>query len=134
MLTRVLELADYTGFEKRRVAAARDGRLRGIGIACYVESSGVARRASPARSARASASTSRLDPHGARRRRAGPARHAYHGQGHETSFAQILSARLGVPLDKIEIVEGDTDSVPHGTGTFGSRSIAIGGSALHARR
>ena len=53
-----------------------------------------------------------------------------HGQGHATTFAQILSSRLGVPIEKIEIVEGDTDVVPHGTGTFGSRSIAIGGSAL----
>ena len=53
-----------------------------------------------------------------------------HGQGHATTFAQILRTRLGVPLGKIEIVEGDTDLVPYGTGTFGSRSIAVGGSAL----
>ena len=54
-----------------------------------------------------------------------------HGQGHATTFAQILSDRLGVPLSRIEIVEGDTAIVPFGTGTFGSRSIAVGGSALH---
>jgi carbon-monoxide dehydrogenase large subunit len=53
-----------------------------------------------------------------------------HGQGHATTMAQILSSRLGVPLAKIDIVEGDTDQVPYGTGTFGSRSIAVGGSAL----
>ena len=53
-----------------------------------------------------------------------------HGQGHATTLAQILRTRLGVPLGKIEIVEGDTDLVPYGTGTFGSRSIAVGGSAL----
>jgi carbon-monoxide dehydrogenase large subunit len=53
-----------------------------------------------------------------------------HGQGHATTFAQILSSRLGVPIEKIEIIEGDTDAVPHGTGTFGSRSIAVGGCAL----
>jgi carbon-monoxide dehydrogenase large subunit len=53
-----------------------------------------------------------------------------HGQGHATTFAQIIAARLGVPLAEIEIVEGDTDLVPYGTGTFGSRSIAVGGSAL----
>ena len=52
------------------------------------------------------------------------------GQGHATTFAQILSARLGVPVEKIEVIEGDTDAVPHGTGTFGSRSIAVGGCAL----
>jgi carbon-monoxide dehydrogenase large subunit len=54
-----------------------------------------------------------------------------HGQGHATTYAQILSAQLGVPLDRIAIVEGDTAAVPVGTGTFGSRSIAVGGSALH---
>src|SRR5262249_46152084 len=53
-----------------------------------------------------------------------------HGQGHQTSFAQILSSQLGVPIEKIEVIEGDTDIVPYGTGTFGSRSIAVGGSAL----
>jgi carbon-monoxide dehydrogenase large subunit len=53
-----------------------------------------------------------------------------HGQGHATTFAQIISSRLGVPLGQIEIIEGDTDQVPFGTGTFGSRSIAVGGSAL----
>ena len=53
-----------------------------------------------------------------------------HGQGHATTFAQILATRLGVPLARIRIVEGDTASVPYGTGTFGSRSIAVGGSAL----
>ena len=53
-----------------------------------------------------------------------------HGQGHSTTFAQIISSRLGVALSGIEIIEGDTDQVPYGTGTFGSRSIAVGGSAL----
>jgi carbon-monoxide dehydrogenase large subunit len=53
-----------------------------------------------------------------------------HGQGHATSFAQILATRLGVPVEKITITEGDTDLVPYGTGTFGSRSIAVGGCAL----
>jgi carbon-monoxide dehydrogenase large subunit len=55
-----------------------------------------------------------------------------HGQGHATTFAQILSERLGVPFQRISVVEGDTAAVPVGTGTFGSRSIAVGGSALHA--
>jgi len=54
-----------------------------------------------------------------------------HGQGHETTFAQILSQRLGVAFERIRIVEGDTGAVPTGTGTFGSRSVAVGGSALH---
>ena len=54
-----------------------------------------------------------------------------HGQGHATTYAQLLSAQLGVPMERISIVEGDTAAVPIGTGTFGSRSIAVGGSALH---
>src|SRR5205807_9392139 len=54
-----------------------------------------------------------------------------HGQGHATTYAQILGSQLGVPLERIRIVEGDTAAVPAGTGTFGSRSIAVGGSALH---
>jgi carbon-monoxide dehydrogenase large subunit len=132
MLARALELSDYAGFEQRRTAAARSGRLRGIGIACYVESSGVApSRFAGALGARAGfyeSAAIRLEPDGAVQARLGTHNH---GQGHQTSFAQILSTRLGVPLDQIDIIEGDTDVVPHGTGTFGSRSIAIGGSALH---
>ena len=68
-----------------------------------------------------------MEPDGSVRARFGTHNH---GQGHETSFAQILSSQLGVPIDKIEMIEGDTDIVPYGTGTFGSRSIAVGGSAL----
>ena len=54
-----------------------------------------------------------------------------HGQGHATSLAQIVASRLGVSVDQVEVVEGDTDLVPYGTGTFGSRTIAVGGSAVH---
>lgn len=132
MLAQALALADYAGFARRRAQAARRGRLRGIGIACYVESSGVApSRFAGALGARAGfyeSAAIRLEPDGAVQARLGTHNH---GQGHQTSFAQILVERLGVPLDTIEIIEGDTDVVPHGTGTFGSRSIAIGGSALH---
>lgn len=53
-----------------------------------------------------------------------------HGQGHVTTFAQIIASRLGVPLSSVDIIEGDTDQVPFGSGTFGSRSIAVGGSAV----
>src|SRR5699024_8257809 len=53
-----------------------------------------------------------------------------HGQGHETTYAQIVSDELGIPYDDIEIVEGDTDEIPQGMGTYGSRSAAVGGGAL----
>src|SRR5262249_59181107 len=73
------------------------------------------------------AASIRVEPDGAVRAMLGTHNH---GQGHATTFAQILSSRLGIPIEKIEIIEGDTDAVPHGTGTFGSRSIAVGGCAL----
>jgi aerobic carbon-monoxide dehydrogenase large subunit len=131
IFARTLALADYDGFEKRRAQAARRGRLRGIGMACYVESSGVApSRFAGALGARVGfyeAASIRVEPDGAVRAMLGTHNH---GQGHATTLAQILSSRFGVPVEKIEVIEGDTDAVPHGTGTFGSRSIAVGGSAL----
>jgi carbon-monoxide dehydrogenase large subunit len=131
IFARALALADYDGFERRRAQAARRRRLRGIGMACYVESSGVApSRFAGALGARVGfyeAASIRVEPDGAVRAMLGTHNH---GQGHATTLAQILSSRFGVPVEKIEVVEGDTDAVPHGTGTFGSRSIAVGGSAL----
>jgi len=131
IFARTLALADYDGFDKRRAQAARRGLLRGIGMACYVESSGVApSRFAGALGARVGfyeAASIRVEPDGAVRAMLGTHNH---GQGHATTLAQILSSRFGVPVEKIEVVEGDTDAVPQGTGTFGSRSIAVGGSAL----
>jgi carbon-monoxide dehydrogenase large subunit len=105
---------------------------RGFGIACYVESSGVA----PSRLAGMMGAKVgmyetahiRVTPDGSLTAHLGTHNH---GQGHATTYAQILSAQLGVPMERISIVEGDTAAVPIGTGTFGSRSIAVGGSALH---
>ncbi len=98
---------------------------------CYVESSGVApSRFAAALGARVGffeAAQIRVQPDGSVQALLGTHNH---GQGHATTFAQIISSRLGVPLAQIEIIEGDTDQVPYGTGTFGSRSIAVGGSAL----
>ena len=131
IFARALKISDYDGFAKRRAQAVKRGRLRGIGIACYVESSGVApSRFAGMLGARVGfyeAATIRIEPDGAVRAALGTHNH---GQGHATTFAQILSSRLGMPVEPITIIEGDTDAVPHGTGTFGSRSIAIGGSAL----
>ena len=130
LLERALAASDYTGFPVRR----RNGKkLRGIGIACYIESSGVApSRLAGMMGARGGfyeAATVRVAPDGSVTAYLGTHNH---GQGHATTFAQILAARLGVALERIGIVEGDTAAVPVGTGTFGSRSIAVGGSALHA--
>ncbi len=132
IMERALEMSDYREFEDRRSAAAKAGRRRGIGIANYVDSSGVA----PSRLAGASggrlgmfeSAQIRVDAGGGVQVMLGTHNH---GQGHATTFAQIAAERLGVPLDRIEVIEGDTAMVPIGSGTFGSRSIAVGGSALH---
>jgi carbon-monoxide dehydrogenase large subunit len=132
MFARALALADYEKFELRRAGAVARGRLRGIGLACYIESSGVApSRFAGALGARAGffeSAAIRVEPDGSVRAALGTHNH---GQGHATSLAQILSSRFGVPVEQIEIVEGDTERVPYGTGTFGSRTIAVGGCALH---
>ena len=131
LFARALGMAEYAHFPKRRAKAGRNGRLRGFGMACYVELSGVAPSrfagALGARTGFFEAASIRVQPDGGIVALLGTHNH---GQGHATTLAQILCTRLGVPLAKIEIVEGDTDLVPYGTGTFGSRSIAVGGSAL----
>ncbi|HSU75479.1 MAG TPA: molybdopterin cofactor-binding domain-containing protein, partial [Burkholderiales bacterium] len=115
-----------SGYAKKRPPG------RGIGLACYVESSGVApSRLAGAMGARVGFYESaqlRVAPDGGITAYLGTHNH---GQGHATTYAQIIGAQLGVPLERIRIVEGDTAAVPVGTGTFGSRSIAVGGSALH---
>jgi carbon-monoxide dehydrogenase large subunit len=128
---RALDVSDYRNFAQRRARTAHTGWLHGIGMACYVESSGVAPSrfagALGARTGFFESASIRVQPDGGVQAMLGTHNH---GQGHTTTLAQILCTRLGVPLGKIEVVEGDTDLVPYGTGTFGSRSIAVGGSAL----
>ena len=124
LLERALEIS---GYAKKRAPG------RGIGIACYVESSGVApSRLAGAMGARVGFYESaqlRVAPDGGVTAYLGTHNH---GQGHATTYAQIIARQLGVPLERIRVVEGDTAAVPVGTGTFGSRSIAVGGSALQA--
>ena len=128
MLARALEAADYAAFPARKKSSKH---LRGIGIACYVESSGVApSRLAGMMGARFGFYESaqvRVAPDGSVSASLGTHNH---GQGHATTFAQILATQLGIPIERISIHEGDTAAVPAGTGTFGSRSIAVGGSAL----
>ena len=131
VFARALALSDYAGSAARRVMSKAGAKRRGFGMACFVESSGVA----PSRFATQlgsrvgffDAATIRVQPDGSIQAMLGTHNH---GQGHATTYAQILASRLGVPIASIEIVEGDTDGVPFGSGTFGSRSIAVGGSAL----
>ncbi len=130
-LDNAMELADYAGFEARRAAAKAKGRLRGIGVASYIEACGIAPSslvgALGARAGLYEAATIRVNPTGSVTVLTGS--HS-HGQGHETTFAQVVADKLGIDANQIEIVHGDTDKVPFGMGTYGSRSIAVGGSAI----
>jgi len=126
-----LKAADYAGFEKRRAAAEKAGKLRGIGISTYVEACGIAPSAvAGALGARAGLYESaqvRVHPTGSVTVYTGTHNH---GQGHETTFAQLVSESFGIPADQVEISHGDTDQVQFGMGTYGSRSLAVGGPAI----
>jgi aerobic carbon-monoxide dehydrogenase large subunit len=130
-LTRALELADVKGFAARRDASKAQGLLRGLGHSCYIEACGLAPSniagALGARAGLFEAGEVRVNPTGSVTVFTGS--HS-HGQGHETTFSQVVSDRLGVPIEQIEIVHGDTGRIPFGMGTYGSRSIAVGGSAI----
>ncbi len=130
-LNKGLEVADWTGFEARRAEAKRRGKLRGIGISTYVEACGIAPSAvAGALGARAGlyeVANIRVHPTGSISVFTGT--HS-HGQGHETTFAQLVAEQLGVPASSVEVVHGDTAKIPFGMGTYGSRSLAVGGSAM----
>jgi carbon-monoxide dehydrogenase large subunit len=126
-----LDAADYKGFAARKAQSAKTGKLRGIGISTYIEACGIAPSAvAGALGARAGLYESaqvRVHPTGSVTVYTGT--HS-HGQGHETTFAQVVSELLGIPADNVEVSHGDTDEVQFGMGTYGSRSIAVGGAAI----
>ena len=130
-LQMALQAADYAGFEARRQQAAARGKYRGIGIATYIEACGIAPSAVVgslgARAGLFESAEVRVHPTGSVTVLTGS--HA-HGQGHETTFAQLVADGLGVPIDQVEIVHGDTDKIAFGMGTYGSRSLAVGGTAI----
>jgi Molybdopterin-binding domain of aldehyde dehydrogenase/SAM domain (Sterile alpha motif)/Adenylate and Guanylate cyclase catalytic domain len=130
-LKKAMEIADYKEIDKRKRESARHGKLRGIGFSTYIEACGIA----PSQAAGALGSgvggwesaEVRVNPTGSVEVLTGS--HS-HGQGHETTFAQLVSDWLGIPMDKISVVHGDTDKVQFGMGTYGSRSGAVGMSAI----
>ena len=130
-LAEALKAADYAGFPARRAEAARRGKLRGIGISTYLEACGIAPShvagALGARAGLYEVANIRVHPTGSVTVFTGS--HS-HGQGHETTMAQLVADQLGVALDQVEIVHGDTGETPFGMGTYGSRSLAVGGSAM----
>jgi carbon-monoxide dehydrogenase large subunit len=126
-----LENADWAGFEARRAEAQKRGKLRGIGISTYLEACGIAPSAVVgslgARAGLYEVAEIRVHPTGSVTVFTGT--HS-HGQGHETTLAQLVVSQLGVPFDQVEVVHGDTAKIPFGMGTYGSRSLAVGGSAM----
>jgi carbon-monoxide dehydrogenase large subunit len=123
--------SDYAGFAARRDEAKSRGKLRGIGISSAIEATGPA----PSNVAGALGARAGMYESGSIRFNATGSVTVFsgshsHGQGHETTMAQIVSDRLGVPIENIEVVQGDTDKATMGMGTFGSRSTSVGGSAL----
>jgi carbon-monoxide dehydrogenase large subunit len=130
-LDQALAAADWAGFEARRAEAAKRGKLRGIGLSTYIEACGIAPSAVVgslgARAGLYEVGTIRVHPTGSVTVLTGA--HS-HGQGHETTFAQLVADKLGVPIAQVEVVHGDTAKVPFGMGTYGSRSLAVGGSAM----
>jgi carbon-monoxide dehydrogenase large subunit len=126
-----LKAADYSGFSKRRDDAKKRGKLRGIGLATYIEACGVAPSAVAgslgARAGLYEVAAVRVNPTGSVTVLTGT--HS-HGQGHETTFAQVVAERLGIAVDQVDVVHGDTARTPFGMGTYGSRSLPVGGSAL----
>jgi carbon-monoxide dehydrogenase large subunit len=130
-LKKAMEIGDVKGFGKRKRDSARAGKLRGIGYSTYIEACGIA----PSQAVGSlgagvglwESAEVRVNPTGSVEVLTGC--HS-HGQGHETTFAQLVSERLGIPIDTVSIVHGDTDKVQFGMGTYGSRSGAVGMSAI----
>ena len=131
ILDKALEMIDYGGFAGRRDEAKARGKLRGIGLCTYLEACGLG----PSNVAGAigfglglwEVAEIRFNPTGSVTLFTG---NQAQGQSHETTFAQVVADKLGVPIENVEVVHGDTARSPFGMGTSGSRSLAVGGSAI----
>ena len=123
--------ADIAGFAARKAKSAENGKLRGLGVNCYIEACGIAPSnvvgMLGARAGLYDAATVRVNATGSISVMVGA--HS-HGQGHETAFPQVVAEMIGIDESMIEIVHGDTSKIPFGMGTYGSRSLAVCGSAM----
>ncbi|MBT6507379.1 MAG: xanthine dehydrogenase family protein, partial [Marinovum sp.] len=131
LVDKLEELADLSGFEARRAATKATGKLRGIGVNTYIEACGIAPSnlvgVLGSRVGLYDAATVRVNATGNISVMVGA--HS-HGQGHETAFPQVVADMLGIDEGLIDIVHGDTSKIPFGMGTYGSRSLAVCGSAV----
>ncbi len=131
VMNKANDLADVAGYAKRKAATEAKGLLRGIGYSSYIEACGLAPSniagALGARAGLFEAGEVRVHPTGSVTVFTGS--HS-HGQGHETTFAQLVAARLGIDPSQVDVVHGDTGRIPFGMGTYGSRSLSVGGAAI----
>ena len=131
VLKRGLEMVGYEQFRADQKAAEGTGKLLGIGFSTYIEACGIAPSAVVgALGARAGLfESAQVQVHPTGKVSVYSGSHS-HGQGHETSFAQVVADKMGIPMEDVEIIHGDSDAVAFGMGTYGSRSLAVGGSAI----
>jgi carbon-monoxide dehydrogenase large subunit len=131
VLEKGLEMLGYENFRSSQKEAASNGKLLGVGFSTYIEACGIAPSAVVgslgARAGLFEFGQIRVQPTGKVTVYTGS--HS-HGQGHETTFAQVVADKLGISMDDVEIIHGDTESIGFGMGTYGSRSIAVGGTAI----
>jgi aerobic carbon-monoxide dehydrogenase large subunit len=130
-LDEAMRLIDYQGFPTRKAEAEARGKKRGIGISCYIEACGIAPSAVVGS---LGAGVGLWESAKVRFSHTGKVQvltgtHS-HGQGHETTFSQLVSEKLGIPFEDVEVIHGDTEKTPVGMGTYGSRSLAVGGEAI----
>jgi len=130
-LDEALKMIDYKGFPARKAASKAKGKLRGIGFSSYIEACGIAPSAVVGSLGAGvglwESAQVRFNATGTVTVLTGS--HA-HGQGHETTFAQLVADQLGIPYENVDVVHGDTGRIPMAMGTYGSRSLAVGGSAI----
>jgi carbon-monoxide dehydrogenase large subunit len=128
---KLLQIFDYRKFRAEQEAARKQGRLLGVGFSAYIEACSIAPSklvgALGAGAGLYESGKVRVHPTGMVTVFTGS--HS-HGQGHETTFAQLVADELGIPIEQVEIVHGDTGAVPFGMGTYGSRSASVGGTAI----
>ena len=131
-LERALRMVGYERFRTEQAEARAKGRYLGLGLSCYIEACGIAPSqvvgSLGAQAGLYESGTVRVHPTGKVTVLTGS--HS-HGQGHETTFAQLVADSLGIPLTDVDVVHGDTGRIPFGMGTYGSRSAAVGGAAIH---
>src|SRR5438552_8055188 len=130
-LDKLMTVFDYKKFRTEQEAARKQGRLIGVGFSTYIEACSIA----PSKLVGALGAGAGLYESGKVRVHPTGGVTVYtgshsHGQGHETTFAQLVADQLGIPMEQIEIVHGDTGQIPFGMGTYGSRSACVGGSAI----